>query len=162
MAGHEGRHVEQTGMIRPAGLKILFAVLLVLTAAAALLLTGCSSVPSETMRYVGAPQPPPTDPARVAILRNAPKRPHEKLGEVVLTPSDDPPVSAIEKKIREETAKLGGDAAVLVYDRTKRMGTVVTGTWWVLHARPLYGRVIVALDGRRFTGAVRSSPGGRS
>ena len=32
--------MEQTGTIRPAGLKILFAVLLVLTAAAALLLTG--------------------------------------------------------------------------------------------------------------------------
>ncbi len=137
--------MEQTGMIRPAGLKILFAILLVLTAAAALLLTGCASVPSETMRYVGAPQPPPTDPARVEILRHVPTRPHEKLGEVVLTPSDDPPISAIETKIREETAKLGGDAAVLVYDRTRRMGTVVTGTWWVAYARPLYGRVIVAV-----------------
>jgi len=32
--------MEQSGMIRPPGLKIVFAILLVLTAAAALLLTG--------------------------------------------------------------------------------------------------------------------------
>lgn len=36
----EGYSMEQTGIVRPAGFKILFAILLVLTAAAALLLTG--------------------------------------------------------------------------------------------------------------------------
>lgn len=35
--------MEQTGMIRPAGPKIFLAILLVLTAAAALLLTGCGA-----------------------------------------------------------------------------------------------------------------------
>ena len=53
--------------------------------------------------------------------------------------------SSIEKAMREEAAKLGGDAAVLVYDRTQRMGMVVTGGWWVQYARPVYGRVIVAV-----------------
>ncbi len=137
--------MEQTQMIRPPSTKIFLAVLIVLTAAAALLLTGCSSVSAETIRYVGAPQPPPTDPSRVEILRQRPKRPHEKLGEVVLKPSGDPDVAAIEKKIREETAMLGGDAAVLVYDKTKRMGTLITGDWWVVRATPLYERVIVAV-----------------
>ena len=137
--------MDHTQMIRPPSTKVFLAVLIVLTAAAALLLTGCSSVSAETIRYVGAPQPPPTDPSRVEILRQRPQRPHEKLGEVVLKPSGDPDVAAIEKKIREETAKLGGDAAVLVYDRTKRMGTIYTGDWWVVRASPLYERVIVAV-----------------
>jgi len=137
--------MEQTQMIRPSSTKVFLAVLLVLTAAAALLLTGCSSVSADTKRYVGAPQPPPTDPLRVEILRRVPKRPHERIGEVVLTPSGAPHVDEIEKRLREETAKLGGDAAVLVYDRTKRMGTFVTGDWWVVRASPLYERVIVAV-----------------
>jgi hypothetical protein len=137
--------MEQTQMIRPPSTKIFLAILLVLTAAAALLLTGCSSVSAQAIRYVGAPQPPPTDPSRVEILRRVPSRPHEKLGEVVLQPSGDPDVAAIEKKMREETAKLGGDAAVLVYDKTKRMGTVYSGDWWVVRAQPLWGRTIVVV-----------------
>jgi len=136
--------MEQTQMIRPASTKIFLAVLLVLTAAAALLLTGCSSVSAESHRYIGTPESPPTDAAKVQILRHEPKRPHVKLGEIALTPSGEPDVAEIEKALREEAAKLGGDAAVLVYDRTKRIGTYVTGGWWVQYASPIYGRAIIA------------------
>jgi hypothetical protein len=137
--------MEQTNMIRPAASKILLALLLALSAAAVLLLTGCSTVSADSQRYIGAPAFPPSDPAKVEILRHEPKRPHERLGEVVLKPSGNPDVAEIEKALRDEAAKLGGDAAVLVYDKTRRMGTVVTGSWWVRYATPIYGRVIVAV-----------------
>jgi hypothetical protein len=137
--------MEPTHMIRPANTKILLALLLVLTAAAALLLTGCATVSANSQRYIGAPQFPPTDARHVEILRHEPKRPHERIGEVVLHPSGNPDVAEIEKTLREETAKLGGDAAVLVYDKTRRMGTVVSGTWWVRYHTPIRERVIVAV-----------------
>jgi hypothetical protein len=138
-------------MIRPANTKILLALLLVLTAAAALLLTGCATVSADSTRYIGAEQFPPSDPSRAEILRHEPKRPHERIGEIVLRPSGDPDVARIESRLREETAKLGGDAAVLVYDKTRRMGTVVTGNWWMRYHTPIYGRVIVAVA-VKFTG----------
>lgn len=137
--------MEQTNMIRPPSSRILLALLLALSAAAVLLLTGCSTVSADSHRYIGAPAFPPSDASRVEILRHEPKRPHERLGEIVLKPSGDPDVAEIEKAMREEAARLGGDAAVLVFDRTRRMGTVVSGNWWVRYARPVYGRVIVAV-----------------
>ena len=143
--------MEPIPMMRPLNTKILLALLLVLTAAAALLLTGCSTVSADSTRYIGALQFPPSDPSRVEILRREPKRPHERIGEIVLRPSGDPDVAEIEKKLREETARLGGDAAVLVYDKTRRMGTVVTGNWWVRYRTPIYGRVIIAVA-IKFTG----------
>ncbi|MFI5180734.1 MAG: hypothetical protein ACHQPI_05035 [Thermoanaerobaculia bacterium] len=137
--------MEQTHMVRPPASKILLALLLALSAAAVLLLTGCASVSANSQRYIGAPAFPPSDASKVEILRHEPKQPHERLGEIVLKPSGSPDVAEIEKAMREEAAKLGGDAAVLVYDRTQRMGMVVTGGWWVQYARPVYGRVIVAV-----------------
>ncbi len=136
---------EQTQMVRPPASKILLALLVALGAAAVLLLTGCSSVSAESHPYIGAPTFPSSDPAKVVVLRHEPRRPHVRLGEIVLEPSGSPDVLEIEKAMREEAAKLGGDAAVLVYDRTRRMGTVVTGDWWVAYAMPIYERVIVAV-----------------
>lgn len=137
--------MEQTHMVRPPASRILFALLLALCAAAVLLLTGCSSVSADSHRYIGAPTFAPSDSAKIEILRHEPRRACERLGEIVLKPSGNPDVAEIEKAMRDEAAKLGGDAAVLVYDRTKRMGTIVTGTWWTLYARPVYGRIIVAV-----------------
>jgi hypothetical protein len=120
-----------------------------LPAAAAVLsaigLSGCASVNAESQRYIGAPQFAPTNPASVEILRREPRRPHVQLGEVILSPSGDPDVSDLEKGIREEAAKMGADAAVLVYDKTKRVGTVYSGPWWVRSATPIFGRKIVAV-----------------
>jgi hypothetical protein len=41
----------------------------------ALVLPGCASVSSTVTAYIGAPHPPPTNPANVQILRTEPTRP---------------------------------------------------------------------------------------
>ncbi len=108
-------------------------------------LSGCTSISVSSKRYLGVPEVAPTDPATVEILRHPPRRPHERLGEVTLEPSGSPTVAAMEQAIRVEAAKMGADAAVLVFDRTKRIGTVVEGPWWARSAHPVYGRRIVAV-----------------
>lgn len=107
--------------------------------------SACATVDVASERYIGVPQASPTNPASVEILRREPKRPHVQLGEVFLSPSGDPSVDRIEAALREEAAKLGADAAVVVFDRTKRIGTVVSGTWWSRWHTPVYGRKIVAV-----------------
>ena len=108
-------------------------------------LSACSTVSVSSTRYLGVPQFAATDPNSVEILRREPRRPHEKLGEVYLEPSGSPPVAEMEQAIRREAAKLGADAAVLVYDRTKRIGTVYQGPWWARSSYAVYGRRIVAV-----------------
>ncbi|OFV80390.1 MAG: hypothetical protein A2Y78_04705 [Acidobacteria bacterium RBG_13_68_16] len=108
-------------------------------------ITACSTVSVSSNRYLGVRQFATTDPATVEILRREPRRPHEKLGEVYLEPSGNPAVAEMEQAIRTEAAKLGADAAVLVYDRTKRIGTVYQGPWWARSSHAVYGRKIVAV-----------------
>ena len=110
-----------------------------------LLTAACSSVSVSSERLIGAPTFPPTDPASVMILRREPRQPHDRVGEVFLEPSGNPPVAEMEQALRSETAKLGGHAAVIVQDRTRRIGTVVEGRWWNRTARPIYARKIVAV-----------------
>ena len=105
----------------------------------------CSSVDVSSQRYMGTPVFAPTRPEAVEILRKAPPRPHEKLGEVIISPSGNPPVPEMEAALRVEAAKMGADAAVLVYDKTKRVGRIVEGPWWDRRAFPVYGRKIVAV-----------------
>ena len=120
---------------------IFVAALLALVAGT----VACSSVDVSSQRYMGAPVFAPTRPETVEILRKAPHRPHEKLGEVIISPSGNPPVPEMEAALRDEAAKMGADAAVLVYDKTKRVGTIVEGPWWDRRAFPVYGRKIVAV-----------------
>jgi hypothetical protein len=120
-------------------------LVVVAVAAGALVSFGCSTVSVSSHRYLGAPNFPPTDPAKVEILRHQPSRPHEQLGEIVLRPSGEPDVARLEQALRVEAAKMGADAAVVVSDRTRRIGTYVDGWWWTRHAYPVYGRVIVAV-----------------
>jgi hypothetical protein len=108
-------------------------------------LAGCSSVSVQTKQYLGVPQYSPTDPANVAILREPPVRPHIRLGEVTLEPQDSPPVAVLEQKLQQAAAQMGADAAVIVADRTMRMGAIVTGPWWGREISPEFGRVIVAV-----------------
>ena len=75
-----------------------------------------------TKRAAGAPRFPPSDPARVEILRSEPQRAYDRLGYIVIDASTDPPPS-IEKvvaKVRSEAGKLGADAVVVVYDRDQQ------------------------------------------
>ena len=109
------------------------------------LLGGCTTISVSSTRYLGVPQFGPADPSAVEILRHPPRRPHERLGEVLIEPSGSPSVGEMEQAIRVEAAKMGADAAVLVYDKSKRIGTVVEGPWWARSAHPVYGRRIVAV-----------------
>jgi hypothetical protein len=120
------------------------------TGAAALLLAtvavaACTTVGVSSTRYLGVPQFAPTDPNSVEILRHEPRRGVIRLGEVFLEPSGHPPVAEMEQALRVEAAKLGANAAVLVYDKFRRVGTVVQGPWWSRSAYPVYGHQIVAV-----------------
>ena len=113
--------------------------------ASALGLAGCASVDAFSGRYLGVPAVAPTTAASVEILRKEPKRPHVQLGEVVASPKDGATTDEIELALKTEAAKLGANAAVVVRDRTRRIGTSVSGTWWVRYHRPVYAREIVAV-----------------
>lgn len=121
------------------------ALLLGAAALSLLGLSGCASVSMKYERAIGAPTFPATAPAQVEILRREPKRSHVRLGHVALRPSGSPDVAEMEQKIREGAAAMGADAAVLVRDTTRRIGTVYEGPWWARSAYPVYGRVIVAV-----------------
>jgi hypothetical protein len=115
-------------------------------AASAMILTGCNTVSTSVKQDLGLPSYPPTDPAQVQILRTAPTRAHVRLGEVTAEPSSDSvPVTEIEAAIRNAAAKMGADAAVVVYDRTQTTGAYVTGPWWGRSIETVQGRVIIAV-----------------
>jgi hypothetical protein len=110
------------------------------------LLAACATVDATSTQYIGAPHPPPTDPANVAILRGEPMRPHDRLGEVVVDASTEPPppIADVEAKMRAEAAKLGADAVVIVLDRVVPTGMYVSGPWW--------GRSVDTVTGRKVVG----------
>jgi hypothetical protein len=105
----------------------------------------CSSVSSSSERLLGSPVFPPTRPEAVVILRREPRKPHDRIGHVFLEPSGSPSVEEMEQAIRTEAAKLGADAAVIVLDRTHRIGRVYEGPWWDRRSFPIYERKIVAV-----------------
>ena len=112
----------------------------------AALLTGCApSVSVQSKQYLGVPMYPPTDPAGVAILREPPMRPHERIGEITLEPDDNAPVSMIEQKMQQAAAQMGADAVVIAVDRTMRMGATISGPWYGREISPNLQRVIIAV-----------------
>jgi hypothetical protein len=124
-----------------------FLVVLVATLLVAATFAACSYVNARSIHFVGRPDFPPTDPATVEILHRPPMRPHEVLGQVVLHPEGDPSQAAIEEKLREQTAAMGGNAAVIVHDQLQRVGSVWTGgPWWGGgQIQPVMGEVISAI-----------------
>ena len=120
-------------------------VVLLLALATLSFLLGCNYVSVNSKPYLGVPPYSPTNPADVEILRTEPLRPHERLGEITLEPTGSPPVAEMEQKLREAAAKMGADAAVLVADRTMRMGATVSGPWYGRQISPDFQRVIIAV-----------------
>jgi hypothetical protein len=110
-----------------------------------LLLAGCSYVTVDTRQYLGMPQYPPTNLANVPLLREPPTRPHIRIAEIFVEPQGNPPVTEIEQKLLQAAAKIGADAAVLVADRTMRMGAFVSGPWYGRQISPDFQRVIIAV-----------------
>ena len=112
-----------------------------------LALSACTSIDAQTTAYVGVPHPAPTLAANVEVLRSEPLRPHIRLGEVLIDASVDPapPITDVEQKLREEAAKIGGDAAVVVYDRIQPVGIYVNGPLWARDAQQIDGRKLKAI-----------------
>ena len=124
-------------VVFPGSLALAFALCLA---------AGCSSVYTTHTQEIGGPEFPPSDPALVAILRKEPTRPHVRLGEVKAEPSsEDVDARKIEEAIRKEAAKLGADAAVVVYDHTQIMGEIVSGPWVGRTITPMEERVVIAV-----------------
>ena len=113
-----------------------------------LTLSGCASVNAQTTAYVGVEHPAPTLPDKVAVLRSEPLRPHVRLGEVLIYATVDPAptITEVEQMLREESAKLGGDAVVVVYDHIQAVGAYANG--------PLWARDVRAIEGRKLKGIV--------
>jgi hypothetical protein len=114
-------------------------------AALALAVTGCHTVSTSLVPYVGVPKYPPSDPTKIEILQKEPTRPHEKLGEVVASPDDGVPAQKIEEKLRSQAAKLGADAVVLTHDKMQVVGTRVWGPYWAPESTAVSARVIVVI-----------------
>ncbi|BAN51164.1 hypothetical protein [Metapseudomonas resinovorans] len=126
----------------PQSLRLLLPALLLP------LLAACANIDAQTTEYVGVPHAAPTDPASVEVLRSEPLRPHDRLGEVIIDASTDPapPVDQIEQRLREEAAKIGGEAVVVVFDRIQPMGAYVSG--------PLWARDVERIEGRKLKGII--------
>ena len=110
------------------------------------LVSGCNTVSTTSTQYIGVPKRPPSDPAQVEILRTEPTRPHIRLGEIKAEPaSTSTDVTKIETALRQQAAKLGADAAVIVLDRVQVTGAMVVGGWLNRSVETIQGRVIVAV-----------------
>ena len=110
-------------------------------------LVACATVDATTTQYVGAPHFPPSDPARVEIVRAEPTRAYDRLGEIVIDASTDPapPITEVEAKLRNEAGKLGADAVVVVYDRLQPVAAYVSGPLWARSVETVTGRKVVGV-----------------
>ena len=89
---------------------------------AVFLLIAASCMPyvdATSTRYTGIEKFPATDPATVQVLDREPKQRHDRLGEVKLDISLDPPatVADIDSRLREEAAKMGANAIYVIDGR---------------------------------------------
>ena len=101
-------------------------------AAVVLAVAGCASTNVSTILYPNVGDLPPTEPARVQILRADAARPHIKLGEITVDASSSAPPTPqeVDGLLRTAAAKLGADAAVVVVDTAQPGLPVASGTWW--------------------------------
>jgi hypothetical protein len=98
--------------------------------AAALTFSGCASIDTYSHSYLGSPQYPPTDPSQVRLITSNPQMYEKnKLGEIVLDVEGEPSREKLETRLKEEGAKLGADAVVVVSDRTRIVPNYY-GNWW--------------------------------
>ena len=88
-------------------------------AALAVLVASCAYVDATTTQYLGVPRFPASDPKTVQILRGEPMQPHDRLGEILLDISVDPPpdIGEVEQRLKEEAASWGANAVFVVRDQ---------------------------------------------
>jgi hypothetical protein len=89
-----------------------------LLAALACTAASCAYVDATTTQYVGVPRFAPGDPAAVKVLPAEPAQRHDRLGEILLDISVDPPapVADVEQRLRDEGAKMGANAVYVIRD----------------------------------------------
>jgi hypothetical protein len=109
--------------------------------------TGCTSLETHTMSYVGAPRLAPTDPAQVGLIREPPTRPHERLGEITVDASVEPspPMEKIEAALKQQGAALGADVVFIVHDGIHPVGYYAWGPWWSPSVSTVAGRIVVGV-----------------
>jgi hypothetical protein len=110
-------------------------------------LVACTSLDATTTPYAGAPHYPPSDPALVHIQRTKPTKPHDRLGEIVVDASTHSATlgNNVEQKLRQEAAKMGADAVIVVYDRLQPMGASVMSGYWDRSIETVTGHTIVGV-----------------
>jgi hypothetical protein len=119
---------------------------LIAAVAAVIVGAGCNTISVNSTQYLGGPTFPPTNPTNVVILRVMPNRPHIQLGEVKAEPSSTSTDAAkIEAALRQQAAKMGADAAVVVVDRIQTTGAQVVGGFLNRSVETIQGRVVVAV-----------------
>lgn len=98
----------------------------------------CSSISGQTAYisahttpYASVPPQAPTQPANVRVLRFEPTQPSQNVGEIVLLIPRDAPQSteAVNDKLRQEAAKLGADAVIVVDDHFQQNGAEFKAEW---------------------------------
>ena len=110
------------------------------------LVTGCNTVSISSNQYVGVQAYPPSNPAQIQILRQAPVQPYVQLGEVRAEPaSDSVSVQQIEAALRNAAAKMGANAVLIKYDRVEVTGAMVIGPSYGRSVQQILGRVIVGV-----------------
>jgi len=92
--------------------------------------------------YRHTPRFASTHPAQVELLRREPRRDHIRLGEVWINPEPWMDRYYVEGVLREKTARMGGDALVIVADRFFNQG--VHYSYWRRPVR-VYDRQIVGI-----------------
>ncbi len=92
--------------------------------------------------YPGTPRFSPTHPADVDLLRREPRREHIRLGEVWIRPDFGMDRYDVEGVLRENAARMGADALVIVADKFFREGVVYN--YW-RGRRAVYERHIVGI-----------------
>ena len=92
--------------------------------------------------YPDAPRFAPTHPSAVDLLRREPRRNHVRLGEVWIRPDYGMDRLYVEGVLRENAARMGADALVIVVDRYFRDHAAFSYWRW---PRRVYERHIVGI-----------------
>jgi len=102
----------------------------VIVGVAAMICAGCTGITASTHAYLGIPKYPPIDPAKVQILKEEPKQPIERLGEIILSAEGGATRDALEKELKERAGALGANAVIIVYDKTHVFPVVYVDWYW--------------------------------
>ena len=113
--------------------------------AAAAVAGGCSSISATSRTYPDAPSFAPTDASSVEILQRDPAIPYVRLGEITVSLQNNPSQESIAKAVKEQAAKMGATAAVLVYDGSQAMGVMYSGPMWAPADPTQLGQVLIAV-----------------